>query len=59
MMSTMTLCWLVNLGDILIALVPSHDGAVIVERLDERHGGGWGHREPFVFGEFIAVLLVN
>ena len=48
-----------ELGDVLIALVPSHDGAAIVECLDERHGGGGSHREPFVFGEFIAALLVN
>jgi hypothetical protein len=43
----------------LDALVPSHDGAAVLECLNECHGSGRGHQEPVVFSEFLASLLVN
>ncbi len=48
-----------ELGDILGSMVPSHDGALIFEGLDEGYGSCRGHWEPFVFGEFVAALFVN
>ncbi len=48
-----------ELGDVLGYMIPSHDGALIFEGLDEDDGSRRGHREPFVFGEFVAALFVN
>ena len=48
-----------ELCDALDALVPSHDGAAVLECLDKCHGSGGGHQEPVVFSEFLASLLVN
>jgi hypothetical protein len=48
-----------ELCDALDALVPSHDGEAVLECLDKCHGSGRGHREPVIFSEFLASLLVN
>ncbi len=48
-----------ELCDTLDALVLSYDGAAVLKCLDECHGSGGGHREPVVFSEFLASLLVN
>jgi hypothetical protein len=48
-----------ELGDVLGSMVLSYDGASIFKGLDEGDGSRRGHREPFVFGEFVAALFVN
>jgi hypothetical protein len=48
-----------KLGDVLHTLIPSHDGALIIERLDKCHSGGGSHCKPFILGEFLTTLLVD
>jgi hypothetical protein len=49
-----------ELGDILGARVPSHDGAAVLKRLDEGNSPGWSHGKLLaVWGEFVTPLLVD
>ncbi len=48
-----------ELGDVLAALVPPHDDAMVLEGLHKRHGTGGGHREPLIIGKLVAALFVD
>ncbi len=48
-----------ELGDALGALVPPHDGAMVLEGLHKRHGSGGGHQEPLIIGKIVTALFVD
>ncbi len=48
-----------ELGDILGALIPPHDGATVLTGLHKHQGSGGGHQEPLLIGKLVTPLLVN